>query len=73
MSSLIIHDFSPSFLVIFMESIFMALLAAGVEVVKSYNRELPSKFKKFALSFGIFFFGNMIVQFGGGYSAIANS
>jgi len=71
--SLIVHDFSPSFLMIFMESIFMALLAAGVKVIKSRNRGLSSKFKKFGLIFGIFFFGNMIVQFGGGYSALAGN
>jgi hypothetical protein len=69
--SLLVHDFTPSFGIILLETFILALSGALLEVFKSYNRGHTDYMKKFLSVFGLISITNLILQFGGVYSKIS--
>ena len=69
--SLLVHDFTPSFGIILLETFVLALSGALLEVYKTYNRGHTDYMKKFLSIFGLISVTNLILQFGGVYSKIS--
>ena len=71
--SLLIHDFTPGFGIILLETFAIALSGALFEVYKVYNRGHTDYIKKFITMFGLIAITNIILQFGGVYSKISQN
>lgn len=72
--SLVMHDFTPSFGIIAMETIFTACMGAIVEFWKARNRghDFGDAGKKFLFYFGMFAGFHLVLQFGGVFTKISN-
>jgi prepilin signal peptidase PulO-like enzyme (type II secretory pathway) len=71
--SLLIHDFTPGFGTILLETFVIALSGALFEVYKAYNRGHTDYIQKFVKMFGLIASTNLILQFGGVYSKISQN
>ena len=71
--SLLIHDFTPGFGIILLETFVIALSGALFEVYKAYNRGHTDYIQKFVKMFGLIASTNLILQFGGVYSKISQN
>jgi hypothetical protein len=69
--SMLVHDFTPSFGIILLETVAIAISGALLEVYKAYNRGHSDHIKKFLSIFGLIAVTNLILQFGGVYSKIS--
>jgi len=69
--SLTVHDFTPSFGLIFVEMLVISVSGALLEVFKAYNRGHTDHLTKFINMFLLFAASHLIFQFGGVYSKIS--
>jgi ribose/xylose/arabinose/galactoside ABC-type transport system permease subunit len=69
--SLVIHDFTPGFGTIMLETVVMAALGASLELYKAYNRGHKDHLKKFLKMFLLIGLTTLILQLGGLYTQIS--
>ena len=69
--SLFIHDISPGFGIILIETLVVALCGAALEIYKAYNRGHSDYIVKFVKLFGVIAFTNIVIQLGGVYSHVS--
>lgn len=71
--SLVVHDFTPGFGTIFMETMVIGLSGASLELYKAYNRGHTDYVAKFVKMFGLISLTHIILQFGGLYTQLGGT
>ena len=69
--SLLVHDFTPNFGTILLETGVISLSLSLLEIYKAHNRGHKDYFSRFFKMFGFIVVVNLIFQFGGLYSHIS--
>jgi len=71
--SLIVHDFTPGFGTILMETMVIGLSGASLELYKAYNRGHTDYLAKFVKMFVLISLTTIILQFGGLYTQLGGT